>query len=107
MKKFDRKQIYMLLPLTSALYYIILYFVILYITLITIRIKLLIIIISNKFQQNTTKIDQSEIVEGSHFVLPYTQHLQYIFINLKCFALNALSICMLRWTNYTFIENCE
>ena len=62
---------------------------------------------SNKFQQNKTKIDQSEIVEGSHFVLPYTQHLQYIFINLKCFALNALLICMLRWTKHTFIENCE
>ena len=79
----------------------------LYITLITIRIKLLIIINSNKFQQNITKIDQSGIVEGSHFVLPYTQHLQYIFINLKCFALNALLICMLRWTKRTFIENCE
>ena len=88
----------MLLPLTSALYYITLYCIILYITLITIRIKLLIIIISNKFQQNITKIDQSGIVEGSHFVLlklPYTQDLQYIFINLKCFALNALLICML------------
>ena len=43
--------------------------------------------LANKFQQNITKIDESEILEGNHFVLPYTQHLQYIFINLTKFCI--------------------
>ena len=29
-----------------------------------------------------TKIYESVIVEGNHITLPYTQHLQYIFINV-------------------------
>ena len=34
-----------------------------------------------KFQLNIPKIYESAIVEGNHITLPYTQHLQYIFIN--------------------------
>jgi hypothetical protein len=31
--------------------------------------------------KNMTKIDESMIVEGNDIQLPYTQYLQYIFIN--------------------------
>jgi hypothetical protein len=42
--------------------------------------------LANKFQQNITKIDESEILEGNHFVLLSTQHIKYIFINLTRFC---------------------
>ena len=35
--------------------------------------------------KNITKIDESVFVAGNHILLPYTQHLQYIFINFTKF----------------------
>ena len=56
-----------------------------------------------KHDENQRKCNVSVI----HILLPFTQHLQYIFINFNKFAFTALLIYMLRCIKHIFIENYE
>jgi len=54
-------------------------------------------------RENIPKSD----IEGIRIVLPYTQHLQYIFINFYKFTFKAHLICILRWVKEFFLEKGE
>jgi hypothetical protein len=47
------------------------------------------------------------IVEENDILLPYSQHLQYIFVNFTKFTFQGTFIFMLRCFQITFIENSE
>ena len=46
-------------------------------------------------------------VSGVHIILPYTQHLQDMFINFNKITFKARLLTVLRWIKYTFKENRE
>ena len=54
-----------------------------------------------------TKIYESALFQGVHIILPYTQHLQDMFINFNKFTFKARLLTVLRWIKYTFKENRE